>query len=196
MRASTALWIGLAFFGALAIGLVHLFTEGALFSTAHHEWRIDVDAEGDAPWSLEVPSLAATGDSVEPLDALLAKLRVAGGNATIERNATVVRIDGSGDVSVVAHREFWGMRSAPFRDIHATRSDAARLDADGPPDVRVAWSLDLVAGGGHTCGGSGTWAATLGPAGRAPLVAREVAPVGPADAPLTTRAPPVMMWCN
>ena len=196
MRASTAAWLGLALLAGLGLAAAPVVTEGALFSTAHHEWRVEVAADGEAAWSIEVPSLAAGGASARDLDALLARLRVARGDATVERDETSLRIDGRGDASVVARREFWGMRSAPFGDWRATRDDAARLDADGPRRLVVTWSLDLVASGGHTCGGSGSWSAELAPGERGTLATPAMTWEGQRREPLSTAAPPVPMWCH
>lgn len=191
MRTRAIVLAGLLAVGTLLLGMAHLFTEGALFSRPQHLWRVEVDADGEAPWRLELPTLAAGGASEPELAALLAELRVVGGDATFERREDALVVEGRADATLVARRTFWGMRDAPFADWHATGTDAVRLDADAPAQLRVTWSLDLVAGGGHTCGGEGSWRAALAPGERAVLTTTDAK-----AEPLSTSAPPVRMWCH
>ena len=197
MRARTATLIGLALFGSLLVGSVHLVTEGALLSRGFHEWRIDIAADGPEDWRVDVPILLAQNGSAEDeLAKLIDELRVERGNATFDRDARVVYIEGSGDVTLLARRDFWAMTPAPFGDWRAADGNATRIDFHPPAEVYVTWSLSYAGGGGHTCGGEGAWRATLPAGGRATLTTDTITQDGVERVPLRASEPPLQRWCN
>ena len=197
MRARTATLIGLALFASLLLGAGQMFTEGALFSRGFHEWRIDVAADGPEDWRVDVPILRAENASAEAdLAKLLDELRLVSGNATFDRDARVVRIEGSGDATLLARRDFWAMTPARFGDWRAAGGNATRIDFHPPGEVYVTWSLAYHGGGGHTCGGEGAWRATLGPGEREALVKRVERAEPPPEVELGEHLTPLDRWCH
>lgn len=197
MQARTATLIGLALFGSLLLATGHMVTEGALFSRGFHEWRIDISADGPEDWRVDVPMLAAENASAaEDLAKLLDELRVERGNATFVSDGHVVHVEGSGDVTLLARRDFWAMTPAHFGDWRATGGNATRLDFHPPAEVYVTWRISHDGGGGHTCGGEGTWRAIIPAGGRAPLTMETMTQAGVEHMPLRASEPPLQRWCH
>ena len=197
MRERTATLIGLALLVGLLLGVGHLATEGALFSRGFHEWRIDIAADGPEDWRVDVPILVAHNGSAEAdLARLLDDLRVTRGNATLDLDTRVVHVEGSGDVTLLARRDFWAMTPAGFGDWRAAGGNATRIDFHPPGEVYVTWNIVYAAGGGHACGGEGVWRATLGPGEHVRLVKVAVLPEGEREVELGPHLRPLDIWCN
>lgn len=160
--------------GAVAIalaGLAYVFTEGAMFSTGHHEWRIEVAPEGEGAWALYVPRIVAEdASSMEPLDEMLSTIEVVEGRAGFALDHVRMRIDGEGNATLAARREFNGFGDTGSREAFS-RWMVANMTAthvEGPP-LAVTWAVDFSGGEGHTCWGKGEFHARVADGGNATL---------------------------
>lgn len=157
-----ALVVVLSVIGAVALGVLgfaYLLSDGGLFSRPYEDWTVDVEAGDDRAWDLLVPALIALDDGkrASALDELYRDLHVRQGNATLARTDDGLRVHGSGDVTIVAHRS--GQPSA-FGGWGATELNVTRLDTDGP-GTTVAWSIDFSGGKGATCMARDTWTVAI-----------------------------------
>lgn len=144
-------WIALAVLAMIAVPGLLLAKDVDWTPTARHTWTIAV--RGDGPWRVLAPALAigpeASASDSAALDALLATLAVAEGNATFSLVGDALRIEGSGEATLRADRRVEGDEREAFNDWRAP-ANVTRED-DGESPLALSWSVSFSGGDGHAC---------------------------------------------